>query len=254
MTGVNRAGLLIALLHLLVITSGAQQRETVTQGIEWFSATSTLQLNKRVFLMAEGHLRFAQNFEPMQLQIRTGAEITLNKQWSILPLGYVYTGNPLYGKQPADFVNNEHRLFEQMMFKHAAGKIKLSHRVRLEQRFTQVHTVENNEIVDHGYDLYTNRLRYRFQLQFPLVSGSDGAALLSGVFYDEIFISFGDAVTYHGPDQNRIFVGVAYHFSKDLSLQGGPFYQMLVKSGGTKQENNIGVMISLAHSLDLSKD
>src|SRR5688572_7658329 len=112
-------GLTLALLYISFISLVAQDRQTVTQGIEWFAAHSVIDVGKRVSILAEGHFRTVQAFEPMQMQLRGGIDIVLNKHWSIMPLGYVYTWNPLYGKQPNAFVNNEHRLFEQFVFKHA---------------------------------------------------------------------------------------------------------------------------------------
>src|SRR3712207_9011964 len=58
--------------------------------------------------------------------------------------------------------------------------------------------------------------------------------------YTTLFRSWGDHVTFHEPDQNRIFTGIGYQFNTDLSLQGGFLYQMLIKSNGAKQENNLG--------------
>lgn len=254
MSKVGVAGLLVVLFHTSITPASAQDREIVTQGIEWFSAATTVNISSRVSLLAEGQFRFVQHLKPMQFQARTGIDIVINKHISVMPVGYVYTWNPLYGKQPNHFVNNEHRLFEQVVFKHTAGKVKFNHRLRLEQRYIQVHTQVDNEIIDHGYDLYVNRLRYRLQAVFPLKAEPEGTPRFSAVVYNEIFVSFGDAVIYHEPDQNRIFAGLGYHIDRNLQLQAGPLYQALIKAGGTKQENNFGVLVSLLHNLHLSKD
>jgi len=140
------------------------------------------------------------------------------------------------------------------MFKHSMLRAAVNHRLRLEQRFTQVHTLEDTGVVYHGYDLYTNRLRYRFNASIPLNKPKIEPGTLFAVVYDEIFISFGDNVTYHEPDQNRVFAGLGYSFTSRLSVQGGPFYQMLIKAGGTKQENNVGVSINLTYNIDLTRD
>ena len=253
MSKVRACGLALIFLHTSFMPVLAQERETVTQGIEWFSVNSIFHLNSKLAFLAEGHLRLVQNFQPMQIQVRTGPEVTLSKHLSIIPLGYAYTWNPLYGKQPNTFVNNEHRMFQQAVVKHGIQAVKLNHRVRLEQRFLQVHTIENNEIVDHGYDMYTNRLRYKLQAQLPIAARADGSPMLDAVVSDEMFVSFGNNVTYHKPDQNRLYGGVLYYFHKNLSIQGGPFYQLLIKSGGTKQENNVGFNFSLSHSMELSE-
>jgi len=93
---------LLAILSLSIIAPdllAQSDREVVTQAAEWFSASSTIKVHKRMAILVEGHARFIQQFEPMQFQARTGLDIVINKHWSVYPLGYVYTWNPLYGKQ-----------------------------------------------------------------------------------------------------------------------------------------------------------
>jgi hypothetical protein len=248
---------LFAIFSVLVCAShvSAQtERQVVTQFAEWFAANSTIKVHKRVAVYVEGNARFAQAFDPMQFQLRTGVDIEINKHWSVMPLGYVYTWNPLYGKQPNKFVNNEHRTYQQVVFKHKLSRASISHRMRLEQRFTQVHKDNNGEVTYDGYDLHTNRLRYRLNANIPLNKPKIEPGALYAVVYDEIFLSFGDMVTYKDPDQNRVFAGLGYAFSKHMSFQGGPFYQMLIKSGGTKQENNIGFALQLSYNVDLTKE
>jgi len=243
------------LAHFLILPSIAQEsgRETVTQSVEWFALGSNIKIHKRVSILAEGQFRYAQNFKPMQFQFRTGVDVTLNKHFSVLPLGYVYSWNPLYGKQPASFVNNEHRIFEQVMYKHALGRVNVSHRVRLEQRFIQVHQNNNGEIIDEGYDLHLNRVRYRLMANIPLNHEKMEARTVYISLYDEAFLSWGKSLTYNEPDQNRVFAGAGYQITKQFSVQGGFFYQLLIKANGTKQENNVGMQFQVNYNIDLTK-
>ena len=172
-------GLALFLLHISFMRCVAQERETVTQAVEWFAVHTVIQFNNKFTFLADGHVRLAQAFQPMQFQARAAGEFALSKNWSVIPLGYAYTWNPLYGKQPNQFVNNEHRLFQQISYKHKVRKASVSHRFRLEQRFMEVHTLQNNEIANHGYELYTNRFRYKFQAQAPISKRADGSPLLA---------------------------------------------------------------------------
>src|ERR1044071_7665272 len=106
--------LLLALLVPALTFSQPHPTDKVTQGIEWFSLANNIKLHKRVSLLVEGQFRFAGQFEPMQFQFRTAPEIHVKKNLSEIPFGYVYTWNPLYGKQPAKYVNNEHRIYQQV--------------------------------------------------------------------------------------------------------------------------------------------
>jgi hypothetical protein len=234
------------------VIAQSSQREIVNQPIEWFALVSNIKVHKNITLLAEGQFRYVQSFDPMQFQARTGIDIHLSKHLSVLP-GYVYTLNPVYGKQPAAYVNNEHRIYGQVNYKHSIGKLALSHRVRLEKRYIQVHTKDQNgDIIDNGYSLHVNRGRYRFNAVLPLSEKLNPKTFYLNV-YDEVFISWGGPITYHEPDQNRIFVGGGYQFTKLISFQAGALYQMLVKANGTKQENNVGFQAQLTYNFDFTK-
>jgi Protein of unknown function (DUF2490) len=228
-------------------------RETVTQATEWFVVTSNIKVHKRIGILAEGQFRYVGTFDPMQFQFRTGADININKNLSVMPLGYVYIWNPIYGKQPASFVNNEHRIFEQVAYKHKIGRFNISHRARLEQRYVEVHEANNSEIINRGYELYLNRARYRLMVNVPLNHATMEPQTLYASLYNEIFVEWGRNVVYHKPDQNRVFVGLGYQFTKTLSVQTGFFYQMLIKLSGVKQEDNIGFQLQVNYNIDLSK-
>lgn len=242
-----------ALLPELTFSQSAPApRQEVTQAIEWFSITSNIKVNKRVSLVAEGQFRFAGNFQPMQFQFRTAADVQITKSFSIVPLGYVYTWNPVYGKQPNKFVNNEHRLWQQVSFKHHTGRFHFSHRGRLEQRYIQVHQISNGEVVYEGFDYFANRIRYRFMMNVPLGKKEIGPKTFFGSFYNETFFSWGRRVTYDRPDQNRVFIGVGYQVAKNFSVNSGVVYQMLIKSSGAMQENNIGLQMMVGYDFDLT--
>ena len=228
-------------------------KETVTQPIEWFAIMSNIKVHKRMSVYVEGQFRYAGSLDPMQYQARTGLDIHINKQLSIMPLAYVYVWNPIYGKQPATFVNNEHRIFQQVSYKHHVGPAFISHRARLEQRFIQVHQNNNGEIVYKGYDLYLNRFRYRFLANVPINHSAMDPKTIYACLYDEIFVDFGQSVVYTDPDQNRFFAGMGYQVNKMVSIQGGFLYQMLIKLSGVKQENNVGFQIQFQYNLDATR-
>lgn len=256
--GVIRKGFLRTAGVLLVcgiiqITNAIAQpagREIVDQSLEWFSLTSSIELSNKLSLMVEGQFRYAREFEPMQYQARTALEVKLGDHFVLVPLAYVYTWNYLYGRQPASFANNEHRIWQQLSYKHSWGKILLDHRLRLEQRFIQRRTTDQEDnVIYHGYDNRQVRMRYRFMARMPL----NNAEIVPGTWflgvYDEAFISWGKSVTFHEPDQNRIFAGAGYQFDERLSVLPGFLYQMMIKDNGLKQENNLGVQVMFTYNI-----
>jgi len=247
--------LALILVFSLIQSSKAQSlsdRQKVTQAVQWFAFNSHIKIHKKVSILAEGQFRYAQTFDPMQFQLRTGVDYTINKHFSVLA-GYVYSWNPIYGKQPASFVNNEHRIFEQVIYKHQLGRFNISHRGRLEQRFIQVHQNSNGEIINEGYDLYLNRARYRLAINIPLNNAKMEPKTVYASVYDEVFFEWGDKVVYHKPDQNRVFAGLGYQVNKQFSFQGGLLYQNIIKLSGVKQENNVGFQVQVNYNIDLTK-
>jgi hypothetical protein len=241
-------------LSFQAVFAQSGDRETVTQSIQWFSLVSNLKLTKRLSVLVEGQFRQVTDFDPQQYQIRTALDVKLNEHFSVTPLGYVYTWNYRYGKQPAAFANNEHRMWQQVFFKHGLSKLRLDHRLRLEERFIERHSLSSDgTIMDEGYSTHQTRLRYRLMARLPLNNSAiePGTYFLSA--YDEIFFSWGDFVTYHDLDQNRLFTGLGYQFDKRLTLQGGFICQMIVKANGAKQENNLGFQIQLTYNVDCTR-
>jgi hypothetical protein len=246
-------GIVLLTLSSLVSLAQPADRKIVNQSIEWISVTTNWKVSTRTTLIVEGQFRQAELFQPMQYQFRTGAEIMLNKHFSIVPVGYVYTWNPKYGKQPAAFANNEHRIWEQITYKHNISRIKFSHRLRWEQRFIQSHTdTGDGHVVNNGYDVFQKRLRYRFHAVVPLNHAALDPKTWFVSVYDEAFYSWGENVTFQEPDQNRLFGGMGYQVSKPLSVQAGMLYHMLIKANGAKQENNVGVQVQVAYNIDLT--
>jgi len=244
---------LLVMLFLSFSTVFSQVSPTVNQSIEWAAISSTMKVHKKVGLYVEGQFRFAQNFQPMQHQFRTAVEIYPSKKFAVVPFGYVYTWNYLYGKQPASVVNNEHRLYQQIVYHHRLSKLVVQHRLRMEERFIQDHFIASDgTMAGSRYDDVRYRLRYRLLANLPLNNPNMEPKTWYISMWDEVFVSWGKPVTYHEPDQNRIFVGLGYQFTKLVSLQAGPLYQVIVKSNGAKQENNYGGMIQLTYNLDFT--
>lgn len=223
-------------------------RQVVNQPLEWFSAASNLKLSRIFTLYVEGQFRYADDFDPQQYQARTSLDITLNKHWSISPIGYVYTWNYKYGEQPAAYANNEHRIYQQLIYKHKFKSINISHRGRIEERRIQDHKSGSED-----YSNRQTRYRYRFMATMPFKGEKIEAKSWFGAVYDEVFMSRGKTVTFKEPDQNRVFAGVGYQINQSVNILAGPVYQMLIKSNGAAQENNVGLQVMATYNFDFTK-
>ena len=244
--------LVCAILQLA--TAQPTERETVHQSIQWAAFTSHLKVSNKLSVLLDGQFRQTGSFDPMQYQARTGLDIRINERFSFVPAGYVYTWNYQYGKQPSAFSNNEHRIWQQVMFKHDAGIVNFDHRLRLEQRFLQHHSVDQHgHATDDGYSIFQQRLRYRLQARLPMNNKTLEPGTYYAILYDEIFKSWGEKVNQSGPDQNRVFAGIGYQFEKNFSMNVGGIYQLLIKKNGMQQENNFGLLVQLTYNVYLLK-
>ncbi len=229
-------------------------RAIVDQPIEWFAFASTMKVASKINIYADVHLRYAQDVDPMQYQIRFAPEYVFNGKMSAAPAAYAYVRNFFYGEQPAAYINNEHRIYQQFVYKYSVKKFGFNHRFRVEERFIQSHSkTATGEVVDNGFDNFQVRFRYRGVITYPLNKPKIEAGALFVSAYDEFFMSWGKRVTFHEPDQNRLYAGLGYQFTKDISLQTGFFYQMLIKANGAQQENNVGVMTQFTYNFDFTK-
>ncbi|NJN41417.1 MAG: DUF2490 domain-containing protein [Flammeovirgaceae bacterium] len=232
----------------------SQSKEVVTQDAEWFQINSAMKFHKRFGLFSDGQFRYS-DFQNAQYLARTGLEIFINKNLSIVPVGYAYIWNYQYGEQPVTYPADEQRLWEHIMYKHKAGKLSFNHRLRLEQRFIEkFSTNQSGDVINEGFENYRNRIRYRILFWSPFKGDTIVPESWFWGAWNEVFISWGDGVTYNKPDQNRTQIALGYQVNKDFQIILGPYYQYLIKSNGTQQENNVGFNMWFNYNFDFSKE
>lgn len=236
----------------------AQPRQRVTQPIEWFAITSITKLTPKFGLTLDGQFRFAQSLNNMQDLLRFSLDYHHNAKWMFSPMGYARIFNYQYGEQPVAVVNNEHRLYQQIQFRHSKGKFFFVQRLRAEERFIQFHSGNAVDgFVNEGYgENFQFRMRHRALMTYAINHDKLTPGTWHAVAFAEAFMSWGDKtyVTYTGKvDQLRLFSGIGYQFNKAGNVQVGPYYQYLVKPRGDKQENNVGFLLQVNYNMDLSK-
>ncbi|HLK28766.1 MAG TPA: DUF2490 domain-containing protein [Puia sp.] len=196
------------------------------------------------------HLRTRENFVDNLSQsiARVGLTYYVTDNTK-LTAGYAYVS--LY---PWDNHKNvtqpEHRPWQQIQWHTNYPKLKLMQWVRLEERFK--HKIKNDDELADGYN-FNYRLRYNFYLAAPLSRKPFAPGTFSFVFNDELHINFGKQVTYNYFDQNRLFVGFAYHTTKTDNIQFGymNFFQQL--PAGNQYKSIDVARVFYFHNLDLRK-
>jgi len=170
-----------------------------------------------------------------QYQVRPG----VNYQWSrhvLLTLGYVYTRTYPYGEFPARFAIPEHRVYQQALIRQNAGKVRLQHRLRMEQRFIRYATAPQPPVT------YQNRFRYLLRAEFPLKKTA------SSEWYvpvgNEVVIGIAPNYGARPWDQNRAFVGIG-RSTRRFAVDVAYLNQFLGQRNGRVFEVNHTLMIGI---------
>jgi len=149
-----------------------------------------------------------------------------------LTAGYAYVHH-----FPAENLKNiaqpEHRPWQQIQWHHKFPKIRLTPVLRLEERFR--HKILNDDKLADGYN-FNWRIRHNFLVNIPLSKNAFSPNTFSFVANDEIHFNLGKEIVYNYFDQNRLFLGLAYHLNKHDNIQLGymNLFQQLA-SGNSKR-------------------
>ncbi len=226
--------------------------------IGWFSNTTTLQFAERW----SGHLEyqfrrdeFVRNGQ--QNLFRTGINYRASDKLT-LRVGYAWVETFPYGDIPiqgAGRIFPENRLYQMALINNPVGRVDISHRFMLEQRWIGRFLSPESPRPDETF--FVNRLRYMFRAQMPIGKPkmADKTAYLAA--YDEIFLGFGKNVNENVFDQNRLGLLVGYRFNPTFRLEGG-FLQQLVQLPREIQGRNVfqynnGLIVNTIVNLNLRK-
>ncbi|MFN8713597.1 MAG: DUF2490 domain-containing protein [Bacteroidota bacterium] len=240
----------VSLFLLLTVGLSAQ---SVRQFDEQFHAWYVLMGNHRITskwgIHTELQFRRAGIITPVQQHLaRVGADFRVNDN-VILTAGYCYVYTGSYGKQPAVIPFNEHRIWQQVLLTHAAGRVRFQHRYRQENRWIERY---NSTLLDNEV-FYVNRFRYRLQVTVPLNSADMQPGTFFATVNDELWVNFGKQVRYNVFDQNRAYAGLGFQINKICNVQLGYLNQLIFKSDGIRVENNHTLQLAFFCNLDFRK-
>ncbi len=224
----------------LSLTSFFAQKQIDEQLHGWVVYQGNHKLNSHFDLHTEYQWRRADGFNDWQQSLtRIGLDYKLNPSVTVSG-GYGWIVSYPYGAQPIASKTNEHRLWQQVVFKQTIGELQFQHRYRIEQRWIDT--------------LFRQRIRYRAQCIIPLQKRYIGQG--KGLFLnvnDEVFLGFGKGIGKNILDQNRLILALGYKFSPNLNIQMGYMNQFVIKSNGVQMERNHTLWTSIVYNLDFSK-
>jgi hypothetical protein len=169
---------------------------------------------------------------------------------------FVY-GSPALNKR----LIPENHVWLQGTFAHQFGDLKLTNRLRDENRFVGIATAPSGttdySITDYKY---RNRLRYMVLATYPLMK-KDGKPKINGFIGDEAFMNIGSKgtdITKNNVgktfmNQNRIIVGLGYIINPKSQIQLSYIQQKIWNFSDTIEESNPTVRISYLTTLNFAK-
>jgi len=217
----------------------------------WLHLFCKNRLSDRWSLSVEATQRYAQGVDQKQQYfIRPSVDYQVNVQL-MLSGGYSHYVTYVYGDPAINKTDiPENHYWGQLTYVQQWGGLKLTHRLRDENRFVGVAAKipgTNDYSIDY-YD-YRNRLRYQFLFNYPLYK-QDGQARLTGIVGDEAFINLGAHAGATLMNQNRAIVGMGFQVDAHQQIQLCYIHQNIWNYPNTIIENNPTLRLSYVLNLD----
>lgn len=163
----------------------------------WVMLYGTHKISNSFNLITEFRLHNYEVFKDLDNQfIRTGLNYQINPEVSVTA-GYIHQ----YSETIENTRVSENRPYEEITLKNKIRKLSIAHRYRIEHRW----------INKNGSTDFSNRMRYRLMISYPLFDK------FYGVFFDEVFINLQEPIY----NQNRLHLGFGYAFYPNLKLELG---------------------------------
>jgi hypothetical protein len=227
--------------------SQTKQTEHVQQ--TWLAYSNQTRFSNKWGIWADFHLRTKDDFvkDLSQSIARVGLIYYLNDDTK-LTAGYAYVSS--YPTTNQNVTIPEHRPWQQIQWHSKYSKLRLMQWFRLEERFRK--KLLNPDELDNEYN-FNFRLRYNILFMVPLSKQKFQPKSLSFVVNNEVHVNFGKQIVYNYFDQNRFFLGFAFHTSKTDNLQFGYMNVFQQLAAGNKYRSNNAARIFYFHNLDLRK-
>ncbi len=234
------------LLLAFIPRLGAAQRHTYTNTNGWLVFNADVALNEKWAILFDASARRATTWDDAQANFVRGGlayEITDNVR---VAAGANWSKTYPYGELPSAYPTIERRFWEQLVLSHSTGKLDLSHRYRLEQRFRGRRNDPDVDQID--YWERSNRFRYQIKGTLPLIGENVEAHEPYLTASNELFIGIGRNVQKNIFDQNRATFSVGYRLTRNWRTEVGFLEHVVFKSNGTDVERNHTLTLTLSYS------
>lgn len=236
----------VILFLLLCQALFSQSKVTTHKNENWTQVYLNVRLAKRWGIAGDVGYRFKNVFESKtQTLVRVAGVYYFNNNVSFSVGISYFRSNPLEG-----FAVPEIRPHQRLFVNSVKGKFSISQRYRLEERFIRKSLQDS---LLEGYR-YNYRFGYQLNVQFPIKGKTIEPRKLFVNIYDEIFVNFGKQIVYNQFDQNRIFIGMGYQFTKNANMIIGYQYIWQQTSSGNKFNAIDCARVTFSYNIDARKD
>ncbi len=216
----------------------------------WFGIFNQTRFSKQWGSWTDIHFRLKDDFirEPSQFLIRLGPTYYFSDDIR-LTVAYNYIHHFPEGMQ-RPVALGEHRPFQQLQWYTRFANKRLMQWLRLDERFRKNTNAEGQPV--QGYH-FNWRMRYNFALFVPLSSKGLAPGTLQILVNDELMINAGKNIEYNTFDQNRLFAGLVYQFTKESHVQLGYMNVFQQQESGNKYRSIHAIRLFYFHNIDLRK-
>ena len=222
------------------------QRHTSTNTNGWLVFSADVALDERWGILFDASARRSGTFdEPMANFVRGGLAYEVNDHVRVA-VGANWSRSYPYGELPADYPVTERRIWEQVVLSHEIGRLDVSHRYRLEQRFRGRRNDPDVDQID--YWERSSRFRYQAKVTMPFSGDAIEPREFYGSLANELFIGIGRHVQYNIFDQNRATASLGYRLTRNWRTEVGFLEHVIFKPNGTDVERNHTLTLTLLFS------
>jgi hypothetical protein len=222
------------------------QRQTHTNTNAWFVLSGDVAISERWSVLFDASARRSGPVDQAMANfVRSGLAYEVTDDVRVAA-GANWSRGYRYGELPSPYPVTEHRTWQQAVISHDLGRLEVSHRYRLEQRWRGQRLDPD---VDH-IDYWERSSRFRYQVKGTLPLNGDGIdpgdAYVSAS--NEFFVGIGRNVGTNIFDQNRATLSLGYRATPRWRGEVGFLEHTIFKGNGTDVERNHTFTFTLSYS------
>jgi hypothetical protein len=241
----NRFGLLLLLLICFAAQSQTDKKID-HQSLLWTRYYNILTLNNKWSLHSEFDNRiFLNPVEQNLFLLRMHSRYKINNDWDIGAGVAYFSVATQVPEQTFHFDIPEYRIQQDISWKQNLGKVTLSNRFQIEERF--FHNANKDGLLS-GTTFFW-RFRYRLQGEYNFWKKEN--QYLKAIIYDELMINGRENIVKNTFDQNRIYVALQCGINKNITLELGYLNSFQQRANGVDFFNRDIIRFTFFHKITL---